>query len=73
MHYSMVFARTGPVSHSSLNSSLNSSQTLDTPANTKQTHVIIMDFSKAFDEVPHNWLVLKFNFSGNEKQYLRLD
>jgi len=46
---------------------------IDTPANTKETDVIIVDFSKAFDKVPHSWLLLKLKFYGHQKQYLRLD
>ena len=37
---------------------------IDTTPNTKQTDVIIMNFSKAFDKVPHNRLLLKLKFYG---------
>ena len=37
---------------------------IDIPPNTKQSDVIIMDFSKAFDKVPHNRLLLKLKFYG---------
>ena len=37
---------------------------IDTPRNTKQTDVIVMDFSKAFVKVPHNRLLLKLKYYG---------
>ena len=37
---------------------------IDTPMNTRQTDVIVMDFSKAFDKVPHNRLLLKLKYYG---------
>ena len=37
---------------------------IDTPRNTEQTDVIVMDFSKAFYKVPHNRLLLKRKYYG---------
>ena len=37
---------------------------INIPRNIKQTDVIVMDFSKAFDKVPHNRLLLKLKYYG---------
>ena len=35
---------------------------LKLPDTGKQLHVVILDFSKAFDKVPHRWLLGKLDF-----------
>ena len=44
---------------------------IDIKRNIKQIDVIVMDFSKAFDKVPHNRLLLKLKYDGNRNNTLR--
>ena len=54
----MYCARTGPVSHSFL----NSSQTLLTPLKTLSKPTSAQSTSQSLRQVPHNWLLLKLKY-----------
>lgn len=46
---------------------------IDTSANSKQMHVVIVDVCYACDKIAHNWVLLKLKFYGDQEQDLRLD